>query len=765
MQQPLEYKQQSASITLNGMEPDVKPSPEKPDEYTWDVKKLEQILLEIKNQPKFRLACDRDFDYYDGKQIDQDELARIEELGLAPIVDNLIMPTVNAVLGMQAKSRVDTKVNPEAGETNTDIALALSMKLKQFGAMARSDRAKSDAYAEMIKGGVSWVEVARNSDPFKPVLRYDHINRHEMAWDWHAKKADLSDARYVVRSTWVDEDVLCYAFPEAKDFIRQAFSTRANWDMQLQGAALMASGQEEMGFSPSIEQYEWMNSERRRLKVYEVWYKVHVKGHVAKLPNGRVIEWDENDPQHQQQFYDGQVKPRQAAFDKVRVAFWIGSHRVSDEPSPYKHRHFPYVPFFGFREDRTRIPYGLIRSMISQQDEINARKRKMLWLLSAKRVIATEKAVQDHSVAADEVARADAYIIVSNHPNERFEVQENSGLAAQQFQVMQEAKASIQANVGVHNTAMGRTDGATSGIAINSLIEQDSITLAELNDNFNMSCRHADELFLSLIIEELSDEVNESVLVEDDSDGNEREIVLNEQVIDEQTGQRLINNDVTKVNVSVVLADTPSTPTFRNQQLNQMSEMVKALPPQAQGAMLPYMIEMTDLPKRKAIAKIIRQQMGMGEGQEDPMVQQLQQQVQELTAKLEAKHPQELLAAQVEKINAEIELIKSKSVESSVKAVYESVQAGGAIALNSGIVPIADSVMKSAGFVDKDQPGITNGQVMPPEMAQQPDPAQAEMPPEAIQEMPEAQPMESPGEGIAQGIETPQADMNPQAWR
>ena len=781
MQTPLEYRSNEPAHELVAeIDITVKPPSDIPSE-TLTIEKLSKWLDEIRNQPRWRLIADKENDYYCGNQLDADTLALMEERGQAPIVDNLIMPTINAVLGMQAKSRVDTRVAPEAGETNTDVSEALSLKMKQIGEMARSDRAKSDAYAEMVKVGASFVEVARNSNPFQCPIRYEHVHRREIYWDWRAKRADLSDARYIVRRKWMDEDVLIQTFPEKASFIKHALSGRANWDIELAGANLMTRSEDSditSGFTTSIEQYEWMNVTRKRLVVYEVWYRVQVTGLVAKLPNGRVIEIDENNEKQQEAIQSGILNPFQASFDKVRCSFWIGPEMVCDHPSPYKHRHFPYVPFFGFREDRTGIPYGLIRSMISPQDEVNARKSKMMWLLSAKRVIATAGAVEDHAVAADEVARPDAYIIVSNKPGEAFKVEENGPMAAQQFQVMQEAKESIQTNVGVHNASLGRDSGATSGLAINSLVEQDSITLAEINDNFNMASRHADELLLSLIIEDLSDTEHESVIVEDDG-GKKREIILNKPVQDSETGLLYIENDVTKINVAVVLADTPSTPTFRNQQLNQMSEMVQSLPPQIQGMLIPFLVEASDLPKRKEMSAIIKKGLGLSKDDgQDPEKEQLKQEIQkgmqiiqDLQAQLKAKNPPEIIEAQVAKLMAEVENIKSKTTETSVKSLYEAMQAAEAVVANPAIVPVADQIGKSAGFIDRDGGDIVDQQLtntnqvqptqqqtgVPLDTTPQTDPLSPNQPapPDAGDQMTAPQPdqMPSPAIGVAGGIE------------
>jgi hypothetical protein len=752
----------------------------------WNIYKVQRILDEIRNQPRWRQVADRECAYYDGNQLDADVIEELANRGQPPSIDNLIQPTINAVLGMQAKTRVDTKVEPEAGETNNDVAEALSIEVKHHADSARANRAKSDAYAEQIKVGISWVEVAFNSDPFKPKIRYEHIHRREMYFDWRAKKPDYSDGRYLVRRQWYDQDVLMEAFPEQRDWIRNAMSERAGWDMDLTGFSQLTQRNDDFdastGFTMTTEQYEWMNVTRRRLMVYEVWYKVHETGMIIKMPNGKIMEFDDKDPLHQAIAQSGAVQPEKATFDKVRVAYYIGPRLVGDYASPYKHRHFPYVPFFGFREDATGIPYGLIRAMMSPQDEINARKSKMYWLLSAKRVIATEEAVEDHAVAAQEIARPDAYIIKRNKPGESFEVQENGQMATQQFQVMQAAKEAIQTNVGVHNATLGRDSGATSGLAINSLVEQDAVTLADINDNFNMAARQADEILLELVIQLLSDMPNHEVTVTDDN-GDDRIVVLNQMmqtiqqqdpntgqvinvqqpIIDPKTGQPTILNDISHINCNVVLADTASTPTFRNQQLVQITELVKSLPGNVQAMLMPFVINATDLPYRKEMADMVRNGLGLGDGGQDPQVAQLQAQIQQLQQKLDAKQPPELLAAQVEKMKAEIEKIKADTVETSSKGLYEMIQTAMAAAANPAIVPIADSIGKSVGFVDKNGGGIEDGQQIAQQQGQSidanpqtnpnipatpQDPAQG-LPPQ-MQPSPQAP---SPAQGVASGIE------------
>ena len=597
-----------------------------------ELDQFENILLEIRNQPPWRLAADKEADYEDGNQIDQETMVELEDRGQAPIIVNLMKATLSVVRGMEAKTRSNWRVRPEGDEeANNDLADALSMRLHKAEIESRADRACSDAYGAQIGPGLGWVEVSRESDPFKPYYRVQSIHRREMFWDWRAKSPDLSDARYMLRRQWMDKDVMKAAFPAKASLIDTLFGRTSLLDVANMGdTGLMRDI--ELARGTTIEQYEWLNTARNRVSAYELWYKQMAQGHVMRLPSGRVVELNLDNQQHVQAVLAGVVTPRPANFMRTRLSWWIGPYKLFDGPSPYKHNHYPYVPFFGFREDRTGIPFALSRAMMSPQDEINARKRKQIWLLSSKRVLADGDAVADHNKAAAEVSRPDGYIILNENrkPTSKFVVEDGSELSAPQASALQSAKDELQQAAGVFQAMLGQNSNASSGIAINGLVEQGSTGLADLNDNYRFSRRMVGELLFELCKEEIGNQTTKVVVEEDGQDS--QVVILNQPGIDPATGQPTILNDVQKVHASVVLDDVPSTPTYRMQQLQQLTEMTKALPPNIQGMIIDFVIESTDLPKRQQMADRIRKGLGIQQDgqQPDPQVQALEQQLQQL---------------------------------------------------------------------------------------------------------------------------------------
>ncbi|MFA5387493.1 MAG: hypothetical protein WC322_03820 [Candidatus Paceibacterota bacterium] len=107
----------------------------------------------------------------------------------------------------------------------------------------------------------------------------------------------------------------------------------------------------------------------------------------------------------------------------------------------------------------------------------------------------------------------------------------------------------------------------------------------------------------------------------------------------------------------------------------------------------------------KEVAKEIFAMIGYRDGgrffrwaEDDPVVAQMQQMIESLQQQLAAKHPPELLAAQVEKMRADTQQSIQRAVKEGVAAAYSAMQAGQVIASVPSVAPIADEVMRTAGW-------------------------------------------------------------------
>jgi hypothetical protein len=117
--------------------------------------------------------------------------------------------------------------------------------------------------------------------------------------------------------------------------------------------------------------------------------------------------------------------------------------------------------------------------------------------------------------------------------------------------------------------------------------------------------------------------------------------------------------------------------------------------------------------KVQEVAKEIFGNLGYRDGsrfmdmsKEDPRLAQVMQQMQQLQAALDAKNPPEVVAAQVDKIRAEIAKIKSETVKTGTDAAFSSMQAGQVVATVPEVAPIADAIMQASGYTPPDPAGV-----------------------------------------------------------
>ena len=575
------------------------------------------ILLEIQEQPAWRTTADIEADYYDGNQLDSETLEAMKELGMAPIIENLTAPTIDAVLGLEAKTRLDWKIATNADEDFSEVAEAMNYRMKQAESESMADRACSDSFAAQTKVGLGWVEVAREHNPFLYPYRVGYVPRNEIFWDFRGKRPDTLDWRYLVRKRWHDVDVIEKTFPNKADMLRLSCAGWSGMDPTLlidggRSTGLAMDYGRERGWTH--EEQEWRDTFRRRLCLSEVWYRRWVRGHVLKTPDGRVIEFDRKKRDHIEAVAYNLVQARSALYTKVRLAWFVGPHKLADLPTPYKHDKFPYVPFFGKREDMTGVPYGLIRGMKPLQDEINARNTKMIWLLAAKRVTMTEGVTKDSpDTVRREAARPDAMHVLDPQKLQqggKFEVETDFQLNSQQYSALVDKRQALKNVAGVYASFEGNQKGAISGVAANTLVEQSTQTLAEIFDNYQFARRQVGDLLMSLIIEDIGDKPME-VTIDNEVNGA-KTVKLN---VKDERG--LLTNDVQRARLKVALSDVPGTASYREQRFMRLTELTKSLPENLQALVIDFVMAASDDPQRGEIVKRLRKALNLGD-QEPP---------------------------------------------------------------------------------------------------------------------------------------------------
>jgi len=652
---------------------------------------LERMLRDCYAQPSWRIRAAICAAYYDGNQLTELQRHKIRQEDLDERVMNLIRPVINSVLGQEAKSRTDVKVEAD-DEEHADVAEVISAKLKEAERETRAHMAVSEAYASGVKKGLGWVHVSKNSDPLDYAYRVESVPIDEIWWDWHGQRGPtlLAGCRWLVRKRFIDLDELEAVMPEHKEVLKQSIAGWADYtgttgnflgqpeEIHLTTGMMNNAFDNERRFGLTISRRDWVDSARKMIAMFEVWYRVPATVAVLHMSPTRRIEYNPKDPRHVEAVSRGLVKVTKGITSQVRRALYAGPHRLLDEGTTK--RNFPYYPFFAFRDDGDKSPYGLIDGMIAPQDEYTERRLRIQWMLKARQIEfdndALDTTFNKIEDVADLIMRPDFAIITNpnrmNKNGPAVKVRNELSMQPEQFTVMADSKQLIQDTAGRYASQMGnRPAGVTSGIANSILVEQGEQSMGEMNDNY-IYCRRS--TFEGLVDEIVSDHKEERMQVFIGAGKSRRVVVLNDW-----DPQGMPVNRVEDAAISTGLAETPNTPAARQQTQQQVSTIIQALGnnPQAVAILAPAYIESTSLPNRQEVADSLRKASGLptpgdknGQAQADDMQQkQIEQKMQQEKQAAAAK-------VDVDVANAERHRAAARLADAQAKLVEQRERAG-----------------------------------------------------------------------------------------
>lgn len=636
---------------------------------------LERLVGDIQFQPQWRLQSDKCADYYDGWQLSASRIAEMEDAGMPVSVTNLIGRAVNSALGMEAKNRLNWKLSSD-DDAFLDVAAALNTKLAEAQRETYADMAMSDAYRSQLIAGVGFCEVSRNPDPLEYPYRVEEIHRNEIWWDWRARRKDLKDARWMVRQRWIDLDEALDRFPDHAQQLEWSLGAGPMVNaLHLDGMRLKELERgSETARTFRVSRDEWFDGDRKRVRMYEVWYKVPKRMTVMVMRDGRRLPFNAKNPAHAAAAANGLVELLTGPSYEIRQALYAGPFRLMDRPT--ERRSYPYIPFWCYRTDRDRAPYGIVDGMISPQEEYNERRSKLLWLLRTAQVIVDDDALStkynNFLDLAREAMRPDATIILNPHRRNAngLQINHQQSLAAEQVSVMGDAKQLIQEVPGIFGSMMGDGPTGASGLAINSLVEQSLVALGETNDNYRMGRRLVGEALVELMVEDMQ---RPDMQISVGYGKSKRVVVLNTFDPEDQPV-----NHVKAAPLKTALEDLPSTPAARMQQQQEVGKVLQSVgnDQSARAVLVPAFIEATDLPGKDEMAQWLRQQTGVPQpGETDrpnPEAEAMRKEALEMQKALaDAELKNKIADAAYKMTQAELNAAKVMQIKAEVNAANE----------------------------------------------------------------------------------------------
>lgn len=582
---------------------------------------IQEFQLDFQNHKEW---CDEKKtweQFYDGDQLSPEEKQALKNRGQPEVVVNQIKPLVDGSIGDFFGRRVMMRAR-DKGSLDFDKAKHITEALRYIEERNRFDEKESEVAKQLMISGVGWYKSSIEFDFLEPEIVISFRENDDIVVDRKCRQRDLSDAKRVYETVWVDMDDLVELYPQHENEIKNAFT------MQRETYASTFSGgtsyigddyaQSDNSYSNSSFQLDlslFMDSKRKLVRVINIWERETQQIKFAyhqDIPNGGVIEITNLTREeigtlnNTHPGYQVFVKLRTKLNSGIFIANKILEHKKDVRPHDSNGTFPLFRAIAHVKHGPKRIPYGLVKQYIDPQKEYNKRRSKLLHKSNTARVIAEEGAVKDIEVARREAARPDGYIAVS--PGKRFDIDKDDPNQTDVF-MLQLARQEIQ-GAGVTKEFAGQEDKVMSGKAI-ALRQTEGSKMVR---PFFAALRSARKDLFEFVLQEIQQYWTSEKLIKITDDPDAGSIVLNQRKVD-ALGNPYIENNLRLGKYDIKIDEDVETPNQRQEIFNQLAQLGQVALQAGEPFPTEMLIKSSDLPNKKewldAITARRQQQMQM----------------------------------------------------------------------------------------------------------------------------------------------------------
>lgn len=652
-----------------------------------------------------------------GLQWSFEDLQSLAEKGKPAFEFNQIMPKINTALGYQINNRVDISYRPRNISTSEDLATTISKLVMQIADNTDLHWHETQVFADGMIQQRGYFEVfVSYDDTILGELAINVLDPLDVIPDPDAKSFDPDQWADVTICKWLTYDEIEAQYgTEARNKLEQESPDEQDFGDDAEDEARNKFGDSNTGFNDRMSELTMADGCKRvRVIDRQYWKMTRADCIITATGDIRVVEGLPAD-RVEAMIEAGGIKVRRRV-RRVRWTVSTMSHVLHDDWSPFNH--FTVVPFFPYF--RRGVSRGLVDNAVGPQQMLNKTLSQFLhvvnttsnsgWITWANTIA---------NMRSDELEERGAETglhieLKKDTPADHMprKIQPNqipSGLD----RIIERSAVLLEQATGINEAMMGYRGPETSGIAIQSRQHAAQQQLAVPLDNLART-RHLLAGRILEIIQAFYDMPRIIRIAEPDMRGKDKYEDLHLNWPDEAGG---LLNDLTIGEYDVVVSEQPMQVTFENSQFVQAMELIEA------GAPIPwpFVLRYSNLTHKQDIIDAIEQQ-----SKTDPLVE-----------------------AKVALTQAQTEKVLNEGVSKAVESLYSAMQAANVIATTPATAPLADSLLKSAGFQDRDAPPIV------PEYEQAVGSAPtAEYAPTNYDPVTPA----SPRTGMAEGIRTPETD-------
>lgn len=556
----------------------------------------------VESGKKWRDEAREDYEFVAGKQWTDEEIKQFQKDGRPAITINRIKPHLNILSGYQRLNRYDIDF---LARTSDDVELCQVRRGVTKYVMDRCDydSVESQVFLDCAIGGLGWFGVRYKFDPEiqDGEVVIERIDPFGLYVDPEAHELDFSDAKFLIRAKWVAKDELKQVYPEHADAIENNF------------AVYDTAERENENWRVADPLY--YSGELKKVRVVECWYKERINQTVMGA-NGQ---------------------PAQIPINQVKLCVFFDRTVLEENPSPYQHGEFPFVPMLYHYYGVGDTPAGFVRDLKDPQREVNKRRIQELHLLNTS--ANGGGWVEDGAMTPDqesEFARKGAIpghyqkvlpgAISQNKIQERHPVNPPTAV----IQAEQQAADDIKTISGINESLLGvDVPSQASGRAIELRQKQAVTHLATIFDSLRRSKKKIVNLLwgrrghAGIIPQFYTAEKVYRV----EGENGQQFIPVNQQVITQDPVAGVVVqtlNDLSQGEFDIVIADVEASATHRQAQMWSLVDAVSKLGIPA-DLIFDTIVDLSDLPKKNDIKMRWQQKM---QQQQEQAQQQWQSQLE-----------------------------------------------------------------------------------------------------------------------------------------
>ena len=638
--------------------------------------------------------------------------AQLEREGRPAIEFNEIKPSINSAIGHQIQNRMDIAFKPRGGEADLDKATILSKVAMQVADLSNLHWHETQVFSDGVIQQRGYFDLRMCFDNnIKGEIVVGTLDPLDVIPDPDAKSYDPDKWGDVIITRWLTLDEIEQIFGKVarkkaedsndggQDFGDMDDEVPRNKFASRDGAAVFdALAKKEDG----LERYRVIDRQRF---VHEVTMCLVWPG-----AGDIVVEDNMAADSIADALANGAVRAKRMR-RRVKWTVTTFTATLHDTYSPYDH--FTVVPYFAyFRRGKTG---GMVDDAIGPQEALNKAVSQFVHVVNTAANsgwVVEENSLTNMTLSELQREGAKTGLVVEYKKGSKppQKIQPNQ-IPTGVDRIIDRADKALK-DVTVPEAMRGQQGPETSGVAIQSKQFAAQQQLAVPLDNLAYTRQLLATRILKLIQRYYDTHRIFRITETDPMTGKPTEQRLEINRFDPGTGTYL--NDVTIGTYDVVITEQPMQVTFENSQFQQALEMRKA------GIAIPdaTAIRYSNLSDKH-----------------------------EILASMQGNQPpaDPTLEARVRLIDAQARKTDAQATDVKVKTQYSGVQTAQVIAQTPATAPLADGLLKSAGYVDQDAAPIV------PE-------APAGLPSVDLPKNTDPLTPASPGVGASEGIETLAAD-------